>query len=134
MPLFTLLVLLGWILQAVTGLTVLAKSPHRRQTLLHVIPALSALALFVVFAATEQVLWVWLSFAVVTVANVFGDLLLVGRGRRLTGETGSFGRDYSAAIGAVFKGRFPIIVTFHAVFSGVVFFATLALALTGSLS
>jgi membrane protein DedA with SNARE-associated domain len=133
-PLFTLLVLIGWIIQAATGLTMLAKSPHRRQALRHVIPALTALALFVVFASTEQLLWVWLAFAVVTVANVFGDLLLVARGRRLTGETGSFGSDYNAAIGAVFKGKFPIIVTFHALFSGVVFFATLALAVTRSLS
>jgi hypothetical protein len=130
----TLLLLLGWLLQAAVGLVMFTRSPHRRQALTHVIPAIIALALFVVFVFTEEVLWVWLSFAAVTVANTFGDRLLIERERRLTGVAGSFGSDYRTAIRGVFKGRFPAPVAFHGLFAGVVYFGTLALALRATLS
>ncbi|RAF63540.1 hypothetical protein DN546_34615 [Burkholderia multivorans] len=59
----------------------------------------------------------------------FGDVLMMHRSRRIRGERRPGLRDYGAAIGDVFAGRMPAKVAFHALFGGLVFFGSIAVAI-----
>jgi hypothetical protein len=133
------LVLAAWLVQAAVGLALLAAWIARdRRSIVVVAPhvglAVTALGLWVVFIATDRVGWGWSAFAIVTVGNGLGDYLLVGRSRQLIGTRSSLARDWARAVGVTFAGRLPGRVTFHALFSGVVYFAALAACIIASSS
>ncbi|MEH0108991.1 hypothetical protein V6N00_04570 [Tersicoccus sp. MR15.9] len=138
-----LVVLAAWVVQAAAGVILLMRWLRRSEALrrseglrrpsgrpasavlTHVGLSVAGLALWIAFLASGSVLPAWLAFAAITVGNGLGDSLLIARGRRLTGERRGFRADYGAAIVAVFRGRMPRVVTFHALFAGVVWFACL---------
>lgn len=95
----------------------------------HVTTNLIALGLWVTHAATGEPLWAWNSFFVLTVGTAFGDVMLVHRARRLNGVTSNSGTDYGRAVTAVFRGRMPPLVIFHALFSPVVYFFCLGVTI-----
>lgn len=132
-------VLAAWLVQAAVGLALLAGwITHGRRNIVvvvtHVGLSVAALGLWVAFLATDRVEWGWSAFAIVTIGNGFGDYLLVVRSRRLIGTRSSFAKDWAGAAGAAFTGRLPGRVTFHALFSGVVYFAALAACIIASTS
>lgn len=130
-------VLVAWLIQSAVGVSLLVGwLRHGRRAapavVLHVALALVALALWVFFIATGNVLPAWIAFALITVGNGIGDWLLVRRAQRLPGPVPS--NAYGAAIAAVFRGRMPRSVTFHALFAGVVYFSCLGVCLGASLT
>lgn len=86
------------------------------------------------FTLTAGVVWAWIAVGVLTFGIGFGDAMMVRRFRRLVGDTRPGLRDYGAAIGAVFTGRLPARVTFHAAFSAVVYFGSIAVAIAATVS
>jgi hypothetical protein len=132
-------VLAAWLVQAAVGLALLAgwMRHGRRNTVVvvtHVGLSVAAFGMWVAFVATDRVGWGWSAFVIVTVGNGLGDYLLVGRSRRLIGTRASFAKDWARAAGAAFTGRLPGRVTFHALFSGVVYFTALAACIIASAS
>ena len=132
-------VLGAWLIQSAVGVALLAGwLTHGRHNSAVVLPhvglSVGGLGLWVAFLATDQVAWGWLALGLITVGNSFGDYLLVGRSRQLGGTRSSFFKDYGAAISAVFKGRLPKQVTFHASFAGVVYFTALGACIIASRS
>src|SRR5690606_8150692 len=97
---------------------------------IHVSSIIIGLALWVAFIITGALLPAWLAFAVITIGNGFGDALMVRRHRRVAGPTASYG----SAIVAALRARFPPRVTFHACFSGVVYFLCLGVCIGATIS
>lgn len=132
-------VLAAWLVQAAVGLVLLAGwithgRPNLAVVVTHVGLSVAASGLWVAFLATDRVGWGWSAFALVTVGNGFGDYLLVRRSRRLIGTRSSFAKDWAGAAGAALTGRLPGRVTFHALFSGVVYFTALTTCIIASTS
>ncbi len=130
------LVLAAWIVQGSVGIALLLGwlshgRPRAAPLLTHVAISVVALGLWVGFVASGQLVWGWSAFVLVTIGNGFGDSLLVARSRRLSGRHG-FAKDYKTAVATVFAGRLPRKVSFHALFSGVVYFGCLAACLVGT--
>lgn len=125
-------VLLGaWLIEATVGLTLvvswLRTKRHQAGVIAaHVLPTAVAAALWATYVVTEDIVWGWVSFAIITVSLGFGDAVLLGRTKRLVGPGGSMVADYRNTVGAMLRGRLPGRVIFHAAFSPVVFFGTLA--------
>lgn len=131
------LLLAAWLLQAAVGLSLLLSwlRTKRRQAgvvAAHVVPTLVAAILWTSYVVTERIVWGWLAFAIITVSLAFGDAVLLGRTRRLVGPGGSVVADYRNTIGAMARGRLPRRVSFHAAFSPVVYFGTLAACIAAS--
>ncbi|MBN9213545.1 MAG: hypothetical protein ABS62_05470 [Microbacterium sp. SCN 70-200] len=99
------------------------------RVLTHVALGLAGLVTWVTFTITGAVVWGWIAFAAITVGNGVGDSLMIRRFRRQRGWSGGMWSDYGGAIAAVFKGRMPAIVGFHALFAGVVYFTTLGVCI-----
>lgn len=123
-------VLAAWIIQAAVGVSLFVSwfrhGHHGAPTVItHAGSAIIGLALWIGFVITGALLPAWLAFTVITVGNGFGDVMLVQRHRRAAGATASYG----SAIGAVFRGRMPPRVSFHACFSGVVYFLCLGVCI-----
>jgi len=95
----------------------------------HVVANGSAGLVWVVFAVTGAIGWAWASFVLLTIGNTLGDALLRRRWRGMAGRSDGYGRDYGGAIGAVFRGRMPKAVVFHALFAGAVYFSCLGVAI-----
>lgn len=132
------LVLAAWLVQAAVGLLLLAGwfahgRHHGRVVTAHVASSVAGLGLWLTFLATDRAGWAWGAFVLITVGNTFGDELLRGRWRRLSGVRMSFGKDYAGAVRATLTGKLPGRVTFHALFAGVVYFGTLAVCIAASL-
>lgn len=89
----------------------------------------SAGVVWVVFAVTGAIAWAWAAFVLLTIGNTVGDALLRKRWRGMSGGSEGFGRDYGGAIGAVFGGKMPRAVVFHALFAGAVYFSCLGVAI-----
>ncbi|WP_022883741.1 hypothetical protein [Glaciibacter superstes] len=124
------IVLAAWIIQSAVGVSLfigwLRHGHHGAPTVItHVGSAIIGLALWIGFVITGALLPAWLAFAVITVGNSFGDVMLVRRHRRTAGATASYG----SAIGAVLRGRMPPRVLFHACFAGVVYFLCLGVSI-----
>ena len=133
-------VLGAWVIQACVGVVLLvgwlrhsgvpgAGARGRAAVLAHLLLSLVALGLWVAFVLTHRILLGWVSLGGLTVGNALGDLLLVRRSRRASGNGLSWRADYGTAIRNVFTGRFPRRVAFHALFAGVVYFGALAACL-----
>jgi hypothetical protein len=67
------------------------------------------------------------------VGNTYGDKMLLARVHRQTGTT-SKRRNYPVAIAAIFRGRMPWRVAFHAVFAGVVYFSCLGACIASTVA
>lgn len=131
-------VLLVWLVQGASGAALLSRRlGHGRPPALvvgHVGLSVVAIACWVAFVVTGAVGWGWTAFGLVTAGNTVGDLLLVGRSRRLAGEHGAFFADYGAAIRATLRGRLPRRVTFHALFAGAAYFTALGACVAATVS
>jgi hypothetical protein len=127
-------VLVAWVVQAVAGVLLLTRARRRGGTVaVHACVSVVALGLWTAFVATDRVGWGWAAFGTLTVGNGVGDALLVRRSRRALGPGASGRADYGAAIRGVFAGRFPRLVTFHALFAGIVYFGSLAACVAATL-
>ena len=131
-------VLGAWLIQAGVGIVLLAgwirhgRGRSAATVLTHVALAVAGLALWASFVMTGALLPAWSAFAVLTAVNGFGDAMLIRRHRRAVGRT-TFWKDYGRAIAAVFAGRMPKHVSFHALFAGVVYFTCLGVCIGASM-
>ena len=123
-------VLAAWVIQAAVGVSLVIswwRHGHRgaASVITHAGSLIAGLALWIAFVVTDALWAPWLAFAVMTVGNGFGDVMLVQRHRSAAGVSASYG----SAIGAVFSGQMPPRVTFHACFGGVVYFLCLGVCI-----
>ena len=126
-------VLAAWLIQAAVGVSLFVSSWRGGRTgaptvVTHATAGVLGLALWAAFLLTGNVLLAWLAFVVITVGNGFGDAMLLGRSRGLHGAT-TFWKGYVGAVGDTFRGRMPPRVTFHALFSGLVYFTCLGVCI-----
>lgn len=132
--------LVAWIVQAVVGVMLLwgwarhARGVGAPAVFTHAGVMVICLALWVVFVLTGTPLWAWLAVGALAVGIPFGETLMVRRARRLRGATRPGLRDYAASIGDVVSRRMPPAVSFHALFSAVVFFGSLGVAIGASVA
>jgi len=132
------LVLAAWVIQASVGVSLAVTwwrhGRHSAPTVqTHAAAAAVALALWVTFVLTANLVAAWSAFAAITVGNTYGDKLLLGRVRSRTG-TVSKRRNYPVAVAAIFRGQMPPRVAFHAVFAGVVYFSSLGVCIAATVS
>ena len=99
----------------------------------HVAAGLLGLALWVGYLGTGSVAPAWLAWAVITIGNGFGEVMLLGRSRSNTGPR-SLRKDYRATIAATLRGELPARVVFHALFSGVVYFTCLGVCIGATIA
>jgi hypothetical protein len=95
---------------------------------------LAAFASWTTFAISGGLAWAWCAVGILTAGIGFGDYMMVRRYRHLEGSSRPGLGDYGPAIGAVFTGRLPVRVAFHAVFSAVVYFGSLGVAIAASVA
>ena len=131
-------VLGAWVIQAGVGVWLFARwlfggGGGAGTVVTHVAVAAASLVAWMAFVVTGAVAWGWVAFAIVTAGNAIGDSMLVRRHRRRAGTRG-FRRDYGAAIAAVFRGRMPRPVAFHALFAGVVYFTCLGVCIGATIA
>jgi hypothetical protein len=88
----------------------------------------------VTYVLSDQVLYAWAAFVMITIGNGFGDNMLLRRTRRAGGSHLSTLNTYRMAVRSIFKGRLPFQVGFHAIFAGVVYFATLAVCVVATVA
>lgn len=135
-----LIILGAWIAQAAAGVALLigwARHAHRagaRAVITHVVVVLACLASWIAFVVTDSVLWAWLPVIGLCIGIPFGETQMVAHSRRVRGEAPAGMRDYVRALGTVFTGRLPALVTFHAIFSAVVFFGSLGVAIGATIA
>lgn len=126
-------VLGAWVIQAVVGTTLLVGWARRARSgvapAVHAVIMLVCLAGWVVFVVTGLVAWAWAAVAALCAGIPFGEVMMVRRSRSIRRERNPGLRDYGSAIRTVFEGRMPPRVTFHALFSAVVFFGSLGVAI-----
>ena len=132
------LVLLAGLIQAAVGVSLLVgwlRHGRRRPAVVvgHVAVVTVSLALWIAFSATGLVALAWTAFAVLTVGLTIGDMLLAARARRGVASKTTWA-DYGSSIAAVFRGRMPRRVTFHALFSPVVYFPMLAVCIGATIA
>lgn len=133
------IVLAAWVIQAGAGVGLVVRMLRggrrlRPTAIVHFTLLGTALAIWVAFLAGQATWLGWLSFALMTIGNGFGDWMLVQRWRALSASRGGFWADYGKTVRAAMRGEFPKIVVFHALFSGVVYFTCLAACILASLS
>ncbi|KQX07646.1 MULTISPECIES: hypothetical protein [unclassified Leifsonia] len=110
------------------------KRPGGRVVVAHVTAGLLTVALWSVFVIAGSVWAAWTAFVVMSVGNAVGDSMLIKRWQRTVESAPGFWPSYGAAIAAVFAGRMPRTVAFHALFAGVVYFAALAACIAASVA
>ncbi|MEV7620050.1 hypothetical protein AB0N59_07900 [Microbacterium sp. NPDC089321] len=132
-------VLGAWLVQAAVGTMLLvgwarhARGAAAGSVLSHAMLMVGFLVPWSLFIASGSPFWAWAAVAVLFVGIPFGDAMMVGRSRSIRGETNPGLRDYGSAVGTVFSGLMPPKVTFHALFSAVVFFGSVALAVVATI-
>jgi hypothetical protein len=132
-------VLVAWLAQVGVGIVLLTRwfragRIHAPTILTHVGLSVLGLALWVTYVFTDQVLWAWGALLLITVGNGLGDTMLLRRARAIGGRDLSVLKAYGVALRAMFKGRMPWPVAFHALFAGVVYFSTLAICIVDTVS
>jgi hypothetical protein len=132
-------VLAAWVLQGAVGVVLLVRWAQNAasgapRVIGHVGCALIALGLWIAFLVTASPPLAWSAFAVVTVGNTLGDVMLVSRSRRLHGDRSRGWSDYGRAIADTFRGRLPRPVVFHALFSAVVYFSCLGVCIGATIA
>src|SRR5689334_20184154 len=60
----------------------------------HIITALLSLYFWIGFVNDGQATWAWITFAILNVNNAFGDAILTGRFRSVSGTIRTWWRDY----------------------------------------
>lgn len=130
------LVVLGvWVIQSVVGLTLFAgwlRHAHgrgARTVVSHAALMVLGLAVWIWFVTTGVLAVAWGAFVLITIGNVFGDAMLLGRARRISPEATSLGRRYGVAISAIFRGDIPPRVGFHAFFAAAPWFMCLGVCI-----
>lgn len=126
-------VLAAWLIQTAVGVSLFVSWWRGGRTgvptvVAHAAAGVVGLALWMVFLLTGNAVPAWLAFAVMTVGNGFGDAMLLGRSRGMRGAM-TFWKGYVGAAGDTLRGRMPPRVTFHALFSGVVYFTSLGVCI-----
>lgn len=134
----TYLVLTAWVIQASVGVSLAVTwwrhgRPSASTVRVHTAAAAVGLALWITFIVTESPVAAWAAFVVMTVGNGYGDEMLLRRVHSRTGTT-SKRRNYPVAIAAIFRGKMPPRVTFHALFAGVVYFSCLGVCIAATVS
>lgn len=135
-----MVVLILWIIEGLVGLTLFiswlrhAQGRGGRNVVTHLVMMLSGLAFWVWFVASGTLLPAWTAFAIISVGIGFGDVMLLGRARRLSPDATTVAKGYAAAISASFRGRLPWRVTFHAWFSPAVYFTCLGVCIGASVA
>lgn len=132
------LVLAAWVIQAAVGvslaLTWWRRDRQRPPTVYtHAAAATTGLVLWVTFTVTANLVAAWSAFVAITIGNTYGDKMLLGRVHSQTGTTSKH-RNYPVAIAAIFRGKMPPRVAFHAVFAGVVYFGCLGVCIAATAS
>ena len=128
-------VLAAWLVQGAVGLSMLIGWLRRGRgrgggtIAVHVVSSLLGLALWIVFLATGALLPAWLALLSITVGNVYGDRMLLGRARRIDPSAITVWQRYGVALSAIFRGKLPPRVAFHALFAGVVYFTCLGVCI-----
>lgn len=133
------LVLGAWLIQAAVGVTLLASWAHHARgkdaglILTHVLAMVGFLAPWTAFVITGAPWWAWIGFGVLAAFIGFGDAAMVRRARPLFAETRPGLGDYLPAIRLAMTGALGRRTLFHMLFSAVVFFGSLAVAIWASL-
>ncbi|RYB96558.1 hypothetical protein EUA06_03035 [Nocardioides glacieisoli] len=99
----------------------------------HMAASTLGLGLWIAFVVTGNLVPAWSAFAAITVGNTYGDKMLLARVHRQTGST-SKRRNYPVAVAAIFRGRMPRRVAFHALFAGVVYFSCLGVCIASTVA
>lgn len=122
-------VLVALVLQASVGAKLLIdwwrSTPPSPTAFLHAGVTDAALILWIVYLITDTTALAWVSFGVVLLGNILGDLLLIAGWRGRTGQGSSFFKDYGAAAMAVMKGQHSPVATLHTAGAGIVTVLTL---------
>ncbi|GGU57812.1 hypothetical protein [Lentzea flava] len=124
--------LVGWILNIVVGLVLLARLLRARRPIpalayYHVVTAVVGLGIWIAFMAAGSPVLAWIGFAVLTLHNTFGDTLMV-RGWRKRNPTAG-GNAYFQAVKSLLKR--PLALA-HAWIAPVAWFPALAAAVISS--
>lgn len=128
-------VLGAWLIQAAVGAALLlsvrrhARRRVPRAIVAHAVLMLLFAAPWLAYVITGRAWWPWIAIGILMVGIPFGETMMVRRARALRGETTPGMRDYGRAVALIVQGRFPRRVAFHALFSAVVFFPALAVAI-----
>lgn len=128
-------VLGAWIIQALVGVTLFVswlrhgRGQSARLIVTHAVMMVSFLVPWVAFIATSAPVWAWVGFGILLVFIGFGDYAVVQRTRAVRGETNRGLRDELLAVKMALSGRFGRTLVFHAIWSPVVFFGALGIAI-----
>ncbi len=135
-----LVVLVLWLVQAAVGVTLFvswlrhAHGRGARTVVTHVVSSLTGLAFWIWFVATGALAPAWIAFVVITIGNGFGDVMLLQRARRLDPAATTTAKAYRVAVSGAFRGALPPRVSFHAIFSGVVYFSCLGVCIGATIA
>lgn len=135
-----MVVLVAWIIQGAVGLTLFLDWFRRRSrrgartVISHVLLSLLGLVSWVGFMVTGALVAAWTAFACITVGNILGDVMLLGRARRIAPEADTIRRRYAVAISSILRGTLPRRVSFHALFSAVVYFTCLGVCIGATIA
>jgi hypothetical protein len=128
-------VLALWVIQSAVGVSLLVswlrhgRGRSSRTVITHVALSLSGLAFWVWFVATGALAPAWIAFLIINGGNTFGDMMLLGRARRLDPNAKTIWQRYGVALAAIFRGGMPWRVSFHGLFAGVVYFSCLGVCI-----
>ena len=106
-------------------------SPPAARTAVHVVVQLAGIALWGVFTATGSVAGAWTAFVVITVGQVFGDLLMLASYRGRLGAAARPG--YAAPAADVLSFRRPV-AALHALVGAAGWFTMLAACIVASIA
>lgn len=134
----TYFVLVAFVIQATVGASLAVtwwRSGRRGVPTVstHMAASTLGLGLWIAFVVTGNLVPAWSAFAAITVGNTYGDKMLLARVHRQTGTT-SKRRNYPVAVAAIFRGRMPWRVAFHALFAGVVYFSCLGVCIASTVA
>jgi len=124
--------LVGWVLNICVGLVLLLRLLRARRHVpplayYHLVTAFVGLGFWIAFMAAGATVLAWIGFAVLTLHNTFGDMLMVRGWRRRNPD--ATGRAYFQAVKSLLKRPLPLA---HAWLAPVAWFPALAAAVLSS--